>query len=270
MKFRHRIEVILTLVITLLFQYLMMGCISSMHKTQDVGEYLNELSKIYSTNQIPEYVNIKKQLILEVNNVMYQHNLVFYYVVICYFTYPLKFISLLYFYRKTQSTQYQLITINDTIDILLTIAIILWIYYWVLLSQQDNNNQFMVQIQYPWTNREQFVLNAIWLVNCDINASEGYTSSITKVRFDYIIGFVALFIWIKMLMLLKYIKSLGSIFVIISKLSSQLLKYLSIWIVEIMIFTSVSLLLLGQLQIFQNFIQALAFLLGGIFEYWYN
>jgi len=71
-------------------------------------------------------------------------------------------------------------------------------------------------------------------------------------------------------MLLKYIKSLGSIFVIISKLSSELIKYFAIWLIEIMIFTSVSLLLLGQLNLFSTLQDAFTFLLGGVFETWYT
>ena len=60
MKVRHGVEVILTLIITILFQYLMMNCISSMHKAVKDAEHLNSLDSLYTTNFIPEYVAVKK------------------------------------------------------------------------------------------------------------------------------------------------------------------------------------------------------------------
>jgi hypothetical protein len=68
MKVRHGVEVILTLIITILFQYLMMNCISSMHKAVQDGEYLGTLDSLYSTNFIPEYVALKKKIISDIKN----------------------------------------------------------------------------------------------------------------------------------------------------------------------------------------------------------
>ena len=66
MKVRHGVEVVLTLLITILFQYLMMSCISSMHKAVLDAEQLNKLDNLYSTNFIPEYVALKKKFIKDV------------------------------------------------------------------------------------------------------------------------------------------------------------------------------------------------------------
>jgi hypothetical protein len=72
-----------------------------------------------------------------------------------------------------------------------------------------------------------------------------YYSVIGKVRFEYVISFAAFFIWIKILILIKYIKSFGVIFAIIQKSMIEVSKFLILWCLEILIFGSVASLLLG-------------------------
>jgi len=60
-----------------------------------------------------------------------------------------------------------------------------------------------------------------------------------------VIGFVTLLVWLKLLMMFKYLKTFGIVFVIITKCVAELAKFFSLWIIEILLFTSVAFLLLG-------------------------
>ena len=44
-----------------------------------------------------------------------------------------------------------------------------------------------------------------------------YVSNVSSMRFDYVIAFVSVFMWTKVIIYLRYIKEYGIIFAIVSK-----------------------------------------------------
>jgi len=72
-----------------------------------------------------------------------------------------------------------------------------------------------------------------------------YYSYIGKIRFEYILSFVAFFIWMKILICIKYIKSYGVVFAIVQKSMIEVFKFLILWGIEILIFSTVGFIMLG-------------------------
>ena len=79
----------------------------------------------------------------------------------------------------------------------------------------------------------------------DLYPNSNYSSSVLQIRYDYILGFVTLFVWLKLLIMFKYLKTFGIVFVIVTKCVAELTKFFALWGIEILLFTSVAFLLLG-------------------------
>ena len=60
---------------------------------------------------------------------------------VSYFTLPIRFLSQLYLFRKTNQT-YLDITTSQIVDILLAVTIAYWIRLRVSMSEKDNMNMF--------------------------------------------------------------------------------------------------------------------------------
>ena len=69
----------------------------------------------------------------------------------------------------------------------------------------------------------------------------------------------------------KYLKTFGIVFVIVTKCVAELTKFFALWAIEILLFTSVAFLLLGQLDLMSSSFQdPLIFFIGGIYGSWYT
>jgi hypothetical protein len=60
-----------------------------------------------------------------------------------------------------------------------------------------------------------------------------------------VLAFVALLIWMKIIIYMKYIKEYGIIFAIVQKSMLEVSKFLILWGIEILMFSSVAFLMLG-------------------------
>lgn len=68
---------------------------------------------------------------------------------------------------------------------------------------------------YNFTSGQYFILNIIWIFEIDLYPGSGYYSNLLSVRFDYVLAFVSMFIWLKVIIYMKYIKDYGIIFAIV-------------------------------------------------------
>jgi len=73
---------------------------------------------------------------------------------------------------------------------------------------------------------------------------------------------------VKLIFQLRYIKVFGSLFIIIKNIILEMMRFLLIWVLEIMVFISFGILFMGQLPQFQNMQDATFFVIQGIWGQW--
>lgn len=139
----------------------------------------------------------------------------------------------------------QKINSNTIIDILLTFSIAVWLYFRIIITVNDPLNGFTNQYNVKLSSGQYFMFNVIWRIEMDLYPNSNYSSSVLQIRYDYILGFVTLFVWLKLLIMFKYLKTFGIVFVIVTKCVAELTKFFALWGIEILLFTSVAFLLLG-------------------------
>ena len=148
--------------------------------------------------------------------------------------------------RKTSRTKIE-INQSEYIDLFLFLAIVIWFWQKIQLSGVDLGNNFQLYGLFNYTSGQNFIFNLIWLIELDQFQNFTQWSSLTTFRFDYIISIVCILIWIKLILQLRYIKVFGSLFIIIKNISSEIMRFMLIWTLEIMVFISFGVLFMGQL-----------------------
>jgi len=74
-----------------------------------------------------------------------------------------------------------------------------------------------------------------------------------ELRFDFLTAIMVFFIWLRLLFYFKITKTFGPMFKIIQEMIIDLGKFMSIWFVVMLTFTSISILCFGQLSKFTTY-----------------
>ena len=90
-----------------------------------------------------------------------------YFSVVVYMAFPLKLMSTYYFVGKTLRKKIGF-TMNDYIELALSISVAFWVYYRFYLAVDDNANPFMYYDPLQYSTGQYFIFNVIWLIQCDI------------------------------------------------------------------------------------------------------
>ncbi len=246
MYLRHMIDTIIMVGIVALFNIFIISFVAGFVVAQSQADQL----LLYNNSGVNRFSDIYQSLNTLLNKSLestaLQHDLVFYTVVAAYLNTPLQFLAKAFFVRKTSRTKIE-INSSEYIDLALSLAIIFWLWQKIALSRVDLGNNFQLYGLFDYTSGQNFIFNLIWLIQLDQFQNFTQWSTLTTFRFDYIISIVCVLIWVKLIFQLRYIKVFGSLFIIIKNIILQIMRFLLIWVLEIMVFISFGLLFMGQL-----------------------
>jgi hypothetical protein len=78
-------------------------------------------------------------------------------------------------------------------------------------------------------------------------------------RFDYLLSFLVMATWLKLFFSFRVTKVFGPMYKILFQMVLDLLKFLSIWVFVILMFTCMTLLAFSQIETFKSFPQTLTY-----------
>ena len=84
------------------------------------------------------------------------------------------------------------------------------------------------------------------------NLIEGIEDS--SFRFDILLAFVSGMFWLKVFFLLKLTRTFGPMVKIIISMLADIISFCVIWCVQLFFFTCVGILIFGDLQEYENFV----------------
>jgi len=102
---------------------------------------------------------------------------------------------------------------------------------------------------------QNFMLNIIWYIHCNHPASdidEEQCPKSSKYRFDYMLAMVVMFTWLKLIFFFRVSQTFGPLFKMMQEMVIDLLKFMSIWMLIITMFTCVGALTFGELKTFHG------------------
>jgi hypothetical protein len=91
------------------------------------------------------------------------HDFAMYFSIAVYLPYPFKLMSTYYFVRKTQRKKIAF-TMSDYVELALSAAVALWVYYRFFLAVNDDANQFMYNDPSLYSTGQYFIFNVIWQI----------------------------------------------------------------------------------------------------------
>lgn len=160
------------------------------------------------------------------------------YVCVIHLLFPLNYIMELFFLSKTNRKQ-QDVGLNFYNELCLFIIVINWFNDWTKYTGMYNPELWYA---YPTMNPGQlYITNLI-----------GFIEDGTY-PFDAIMALIAANTWIKLGLKMMITKQFGPLFKVMSKMIVSLFTFMIMWILQLVCFTSISLLLFGTLPAFKSF-----------------
>jgi len=156
--------------------------------------------------------------------------------------FPVNIIMEWYFTAQTKRKSSE-IGINFFNELCLFLIVI-----WILKDWYEMNGLFNDEIPFArteMTGNQLFTCNILW---------HQYRATYP---FEYFLAAAALNTWLKFLLKLRVTKQFGPMFKTLQNMTIDLIQFMIIWLVVLIMFTCVSILIFGQLDSFQNFIDIL-------------
>ena len=140
---------------------------------------------------------------------------------------PITFLARAYFMHMTGRTK-SFNFVMLTIEALLFILMIIWIYDRLHYVHWDEHNQYM-EAEQTYVPGELFMLTVIWHIKA--NSENIIDQKLPAIRFDIILAFTAFFTLIKLFLQFEYTPSFGPLYKMMQRMMKELIKFLLIWLI---------------------------------------
>ena len=144
---------------------------------------------------------------------------------------PINFITQLYFLHKT-NRQNLGVSVIFYIEFALFFCVLVWIRDWRRFQFHDWDNGY-IDHEETFAPTEYFMMNVMWYIHED------------TYRFDFLLAICAFLTWLKLFFYFRITQTFGPMFRILQQMLIDLGKFLTIWVIVLIMYSCVGILAFG-------------------------
>ena len=176
------------------------------------------------------------------------------------FAMPIVVVIQLYINKKTNRVWIPSM-IDMVMDVILCIAIIIMVYLYGVLKVPIADNHTILAHDLDVKEESLFMLNSLWCID---NPSQ----SKVWFRTDLVLSLIVLCYWVKLVFVFKISKTFGPLFKIFEKMTIDLFQFLGLWILNIFLFASFSIIAFSKNEFFHDFREVIVYMFSASLGSW--